>query len=168
MKKIFLAGKVGIGKSTIIKNILEVLSINHAGFVTLPVIETNTLKGFKIKDISSGEEQPIGFFDKNFMIHPVVEGFEELGTKSLENALKGEYVLVIMDELGFLENSAPRFKEMVLKILKCDKPVLGAIKIERNVFLNEVSKMAKIIEVTEKNRNELPEKIRRIINGWTL
>ncbi|MGC8757754.1 MAG: nucleoside-triphosphatase [Caldisericaceae bacterium] len=164
MKKIFLTGKIGIGKSTIIKNVFEGESFKPGGFVTLPVIEENVLRGFKIRDVATSEEAMIGYFDDNFLIHPVAEGFETVGVKSLENVLSNDARIVIMDELGFLENEAFNFKERVFDVMKSKKAVIGCIKLERNAFLDKVADMATVIEVNTDNRDFLPEEIRRMIN----
>jgi nucleoside-triphosphatase len=166
MEKIFLTGKIGIGKSTVIKKVLDLLSLNYGGFMTLPIIDGSALKGFKIRDIKTSLEEEVGIFDENFIIHPQIDGFEQIGVKSLESALESDE-LIIMDELGFLEKNASKFKETVFKVLKSNKLVLGVIKFERNDFLNELARLVEIVEVTEANRNELPDKIRRMLD-WTL
>jgi nucleoside-triphosphatase len=164
MKKIFLTGKIGIGKSTICDKVLENFSMSIGGFKTLPVIKAEKLTGFKIVDIETLEEEEIAYFDSNFLIRPIVGGFETLGVHVLKHAVKSRE-LVFMDELGFLEIDAKFFKKAVLEVVRSNKMVFGVMKNDRNPFLEEVSKYVKIYEVNENNRNELPHKIGRILNG---
>jgi len=167
MKNIFLTGKIGIGKSAVLNKVLDSLPLSVGGFITVPVIEENTLSGFKIRDIRTGSEAEVGYFDEDFMIHPVTEGFETVGVDSLDGAL--EYAdIIVMDELGFLENNAEGFKEKVFCALKSEKYVLGVIKRERNLFLNTVASMSEVIDVRLANRDFLAEKIRRMINEESL
>lgn len=164
MKKIFLRGKIGIGKSTICDKVLENLSMSIGGFKTLSVIKAEKLMGFKIVDIETLEEEEIAYFDSNFLIHPIVGGFETFGIHVLKQAVKSRE-LVFMDELGFLEIDAKFFKKTVLEIVRSDKMVFGVMKSDRNPFLDEVSKYVEIYEVNENNRDKLPYKIGRILNG---
>jgi nucleoside-triphosphatase len=160
MKKIFLTGKIGVGKSTVLNSTLRGLDLSYGGYRTLPIMEHNNLKGFKIVDIETGEEEKIAYFDRDFLIHSVIGGFENLGVKSLKAALERKE-LIVMDELGFLESVAESFKNTVFEALKSDKFVFGVIKIDRNPFLDEVAKYVEIIEVNMENREILPEKLRR-------
>jgi nucleoside-triphosphatase len=160
MKKTFLTGKIGVGKSTVVDKLLVTIDLSFGGFRTLPVIKEQRLKGFKIRDIETGKEESIAFFGNDFLIHPVIDGFESLGVKSLKDALENKE-LIVMDELGFLESEAESFKAKVLEVLKSDRSVLGVMKIDRNPFLDEVAKYVEIVEVTEKNRDNLSQELRR-------
>ena len=164
MKKIFLTGKIGVGKSTVVDRLLVIMNMSFGGFRTLPVIKEQQLKGFKIRDIETGEEESIAFFDNDFLIHPVIDGFENLGVKSLKGALENKE-LIVMDELGFLESEAESFKATVLEVLKSDRSVLGVMKIDRNPFLDEVAKYVEIVEVEVHNSGNLPQQLRRAFYG---
>jgi len=164
MKKIFLTGKNGVGKSTVIDKVLSTIKLNFGGFRTLWILDGQKLKGFKIRDIETGNEEEIAYFNDKFLIHPVIGGFENLGVKSLKNAFEHKE-LVVMDELGFLESEAESFKNIVFEVLKSEKMVIGVMKIDRNEFLDEVRKYVEIFEVNEENRDILPQELRRIFNG---
>jgi nucleoside-triphosphatase len=161
--KIALIGDIGIGKSTVLNRVLSSIDEIPYGFRTFPVIEGSALKGFKIVNLRTLEEAPIGNFDENFVIHPVTDGFETVGVKALEDALNFGKVIV-MDELGFLEKDALKFKEMVFKVLQSDKLVFYVVKSDLNAFLKDTLKFAnRIFEVNKANRDKLPEEIWRYI-----
>ena len=161
--KIAVSGVNGIGKSTALRKVLERIPQEPLGFVTQPIREGDTLKGFNIVDLFDGSSYPIAYFDSTFSVHPVVEGFESVGVSALAHALQNGNV-VLMDELGFLERDATNFKNMVLKVLKSDKLVFCVIKAELNDFLEEVvNRVDRVFTIDRENRDEIPDSIWRFI-----
>ncbi len=167
MKNLFLSGKRRVGKSTAIKRALEIAGIDYGGFFTYAVLEQGNIKGFNIRNILSQEEALIGYFDGNFSIHAVKEGFETVGVNAVRNAVESSCPLIVMDELGFLEEEALAFQEEVLKALRGSKLVFGAIKEERNSFLEKIAELSCVIEIDEVNRNSLPEELGRLLWEYT-
>jgi len=166
-RNIFLTGRIGAGKSTLLGIVIDSLGLTYGGFKTLPVISKDKkLSGFEIVDIVTYKRAKIGIFDENYLIHPLKSGFETVGVEAIKNALI-EKEAVIMDELGFLESDALNFQKEVFKALESDKLVLGAIKLERNNFLNRVAELSHIIEVTEETRENIPDLLRRLIWDYT-
>jgi nucleoside-triphosphatase len=161
--KIGVTGEKGIGKSTALRKVLEKFSQKPLGFVTKPIKERDAFRGFEIVDLFDGASHPIAYFDEKNSIHPILEGFETVGVSALSHALKyGDVIL--MDELGFLENDAMNFKNMVFKVLESDKLVFCVIKAERNDFLETVSnKMDRIFTIDRENRDKIPDSIWRFI-----
>ena len=154
--KIFLTGDRGIGKSTIIENLLSKLPPkNYGGFFTRPNLENGALKGFEIIDLISGEKAGIAFFAPTGEIIPLKEGFLGVGINSLKNAEKRE--LPVMDELGFLELCAPDFQKAVFQALLNAPKALGVLRNEPNPFLEQVKAMpgVKIITVNRENREQI-------------
>ena len=161
--KIGVTGRKGIGKSTALRKVLAQIPQKLVGFITRPIEGENTLKGFEIVDLFDGASHPIAYFDEENSIHPVLEGFETVGVAALLHALKYGGV-ILMDELGFLENDATNFKNMVFKVLESDKLVFCVIKAERNDFLEAVSKKVdRIFAIDKENRDEIPDIIWRFI-----
>ena len=161
--KIGVTGRKGIGKSTALRKVLAQIPQKLVGFITRPIEEGNTLKGFEIVDLFDGASHPIAYFDEENSIHPVLEGFETVGVAALLHALKYGGV-ILMDELGFLENDATNFKNMVFKVLESDKLVFCVIKAEKNDFLEAVSKKVdRIFAIDKENRDEIPDIIWRFI-----
>jgi nucleoside-triphosphatase len=88
--------------------------------------------------------------------------FNNLGVRILRDARESS--LIVMDELGFMESEALAFREEVLRLLDGDAPVLGVLKSKHTPFLDQVRvhTAVKIIEVTEKNRDEIPQMLTEI------
>ncbi|MFU2158325.1 nucleoside-triphosphatase [Caldisericum sp. AR60] len=161
--KIALTGTIGIGKTTVLNKVLSHLNEQPFGFRTVPIIKESALKGFEIVNLRTLEKGTIGYFDENFVIRPIIDSFETVGVKALHDALQYGKAIV-MDELGFLEKEALRFKEMVFKVLESDKLVFYVVKSELNEFLeNTLKKADSIFEVNKENRDTLPEEIWRYV-----
>lgn len=153
-RKIFLEGDIKVGKSFVVKEIINNLNPKYGGFKTVPIFNENKKIGYKIVDLMTNEEELVALynFDGNLIIN--TKGFDNLGVKSLDNALKNSN-LIVMDEIGFLEENSNLFKEKILEVLKSDKDVIAVIKEKKNNFLNEIIKFGKIYKVTNENRDNL-------------
>ncbi|WP_027399060.1 nucleoside-triphosphatase [Anaerovorax odorimutans] len=164
---IFLSGIPGVGKSTIITSITEKLPIEINGFCTLAekfekcsssyVYMYNIIKGNKDSRVAVAYRYGDGRF-KGYK-----EAFDDFGSKTLSN-LEGSD-LIIMDELGFMENEAKIFQEKVISVLNGNIPVLGVIKPMNTEFLNRIRnhKKVKVFDVNVENRNNLKEEVSKYL-----
>ena len=158
---IFLTGHPGVGKSTIIKKTLAELNIVPSGFYTLAGKKDKN--GGSDVYIHEASNQDLLESTSNRVGHRVGDGvnyeafpqtFDTIGVKILQNAT---LPLIVMDELGFMENNALLFQKLVLKTLDGNIPVIGVIKPKDTAFLNQVKQhpKTKLIEITEANRDEM-------------
>lgn len=94
------------------------------------------------------------------------EAFDKDGVALLNDSIKSD--IIIMDELGFMESEALIFQDKVFELLDGNTPVLGAIKPDKNPFLNKVRnhKNVMVCEIT-KNTNEriVSEVTSKILNN---
>ncbi|MGQ9845309.1 MAG: nucleoside-triphosphatase [Caldisericia bacterium] len=165
MKNIFLEGEIKVGKTFVLNKILQRLNIKFGGFKTIPIYENNKKISFKLINLCTYEEDIVAIYnsDGNLIVNSNV--FDELGVKSLNDALKNSD-LIVMDELGFLEDNSNRFKEKVFEILSSEKKVLAVVKEKKTSFLNQVIKYGKVYKVNLKNRESIIEEIiKEIRNG---
>ena len=177
MSAIFVTGSVGIGKSTLLRRVIDAC------------IHAPKIYGFRTEKVSP--EGRTGVTGKVF-IYPAsgppirdnehcvadilslntfnshVEVFETLGVKLLSDIPHGG--IVLMDELGFLESKAPRFCEKVLETLSGDCLVLGAVKPTVIPFLDTIRKHPKVtlFEITEQNRDSSAEELIRVFRAGLL
>ncbi|WP_103065759.1 nucleoside-triphosphatase [Petrotoga sp. HWH.PT.55.6.1] len=168
-KNIFLTGSVGVGKSKIISKVIKQLSLNISGFSVAREGKKNNWNSFYLVQASSfnnnnqskkSEFNRFAFrsdYSKNWEIN--IRVFDKLGVQLLTNIDDAD--VVIMDELGRFELTAFKFQKKVIEVLNSDKPVLGVIKDESNVFLDDIRnrKDVQIFRVTLENREEVYKEV---------
>jgi len=173
-KNIFLTGSVGVGKSTIIRKVVDQLSLKVGGFSVDREGEKNNWNSFYLVKASAFNEGEQSRKSENnrFAIRKdgsskwiiSIDVFDKMGVQLLSNIDDAE--IVIMDELGRFELSAYQFQKKVEDVLNSGKAVLGVIKDESNLFLDKIRKRkdVQIFRVTLENREEVYGEVMGIIN----
>lgn len=164
MKNLLLTGKPGIGKTTLIKKILDECTLRAGGFYTQEILENGTRLGFEIITLSG---------QRGILAHVRMKGRHRVGkyrvdlaeidrvaVQSLIDALEQDEIIVI-DEIGKMELFSNKFKNAVLVALDSQKTVLGTISMAQTIFINKIrqSPEVEIFWVTEKNREAIFERI---------
>lgn len=164
--KILLTGKPGIGKTTIVKKIVEKFKDRAGGFYTEEIREKDRRVGFKIKNIN-GEEGILSHIDikSNYNVGKYgvdVKEIDRIGVNSISHAIQSNHIdFIIIDEIAKMELSSRNFSNSVLSALNGDKIVIGVLQ-EKNIpFLNSIRnrKDVEIICITHQNRHNIPEDI---------
>lgn len=138
--KLFISGHSGSGKSTAIYRILQELQEPFYGFWTkkyfknfdgaAPVYLHNCRK-----PLCFSKENQVGLcIDRGTECYPKV--FDTLGVAALKDIPEGS--LVLLDELGFMENQALQFQKQVLELLNGNYRVIAAMKDRSTPFLDSV------------------------------
>ena len=162
---IFLQGPRGIGKSTVIRKTIELLTerrnITIGGFYTWnggkddpniymrPARSGNSSGQFRVAAYSESKRSMVGD----------TKAFDTLGTGILLDSAGAD--LIIMDELGFLESGAGLFKKTVLETIAGGVQALGVLRLG-DVPWHEAIKndsRVSIYEVNEKTRDTLPQTV---------
>ena len=167
MKNILLTGRPGIGKTSIIKEVLESLNLDAGGFYTKEIREGGIRKGFEIialngrKGILAHVDCKSSYRVSRYGVN--IKDLEEIAAPTIESALRDKECIII-DEIGRMELYSPKFCSWVKKALDSEKKVLGTIQAGHNEFLDSIRERedTKIIEVTFENR----EKIRKEISDF--
>lgn len=164
---IFFTGERGVGKSTLLKRLLAGKQLNSGGFKTLPFSHRKIGRGFYLL---ASQESPLPAPEPNRIIalrshqgrieKRFTTVFETLGVSLLNDCLEKDIDLIIMDELGFLENEALKFQQAVHRCLNLAIPVWGVIKPMASPFLDSVRerKDVSVFTVTLDNRDQLYHK----------
>ena len=154
MNNIFLTGSPGIGKSTIIKKLIEQMDCSTGGFIENKIFENNKTV-FEIESLYDGSRGVIGKISNGMGYKTYPDIFETLGVQIMSDSLKDSDVIII-DELGFFESSCKNFIMSVVNALDSNKPVIGVLKKHDSDFLNSIKNRndTYIIEVTKENRKD--------------
>lgn len=156
----FLTGLPGIGKTTIIKKVIEKIERSTCGFFTTEIRVGENRVGFSVKTLF-GMEGVLAHkeFKSKYRMGSYgisVTGFEKIVSRELERCLRGHSIIII-DEIGKMELFSRRFQELVLICLDAPNPVLGTIMHGYHPFVEKVKKRedVKIFEVDKQNRNQM-------------
>ena len=162
--RLFLTGNPGVGKTTLICAIAERLEgITCAGFYTEETRQSGQRTGFRIVTLdgregtlaSLGRQKPtVG----KYSIH--VEEFDKL-VLPLLNPVTTPADLYVIDEIGKMELLSRQFRIRIIELLAQPTNLLATITKKGNGFVDQIKRRGdvEIIEVTRKNRDELPEEL---------
>jgi len=172
-KHIVLQAERGAGKTTLIQKLVKEMQCIVGGYLTRAVI--NKEKGYKEiyiypasfvdaddQDTIAKTKGKLCAITMNGVKEVYPEVFDLYGTELIRSASKKE--LIIMDEIGFLEEKAEQFQKAVLSAFDGNIPVLAAIK-AKNIttpFLESIRihKNVKLIELNETNRDQIFEQLK--------
>lgn len=172
MKHILICGEKGVGKSTLIRKLCMAANAPIYGYCTKMLSTADADGLFPIyihpawqaeAERAYGSANIIGRCDGRMHdVHTNV--FDNLGANYIAAAKPGGYI--IMDELGFMEKDAEKFKRAVFNALDGDIPVIAAVKARYDVdFLNRVRahEKAQLYNITPENRDALYAELLGII-----
>jgi nucleoside-triphosphatase len=171
-KNIFLTGAPSSGKTTVIKKVIEGLSVPANGFYT----EEERIEGRRVGFRMSTLDGKTGYLAHQDIESPFhirrygvsIENIENIAAPSIAPSEKN---IIILDEIGKMECFSEVFKKAAASALDSPNIVIGTITFGGSDFILEVKKRedVEITEVTSENRNELPriilEKVSVILSG---
>jgi len=165
IKNILITGPPGCGKTTLIMEVLKELNLNAGGFYTSEIKENGIRKGFKIISLDDKE---------GILAHENIKGpckvgkyrvnlkdLEEIGVKSILNALKKK--VIVIDEIGLMELFSEKFKKAVMSALDSENKVLGTIRLKPHPFTEEIKKR-RDTRIFYLKRENFPQIKKEIIN----
>ena len=169
--KIFLTGTPGVGKTTVLRRIVQELRgkrILVGGMITEEVRERGVRVGFRVTDVLTGTEgwlastkQAVGPRIGRYVVD--LGGLEGIGVRALTNALRDSNVrVIVLDEVGPMELFSKEFKATVRNTVSSAKSVIGTIHYRANdPLLHEIraARGIKTVIVTMENRASLPTQI---------
>jgi len=165
--KVFLTGRPGIGKTTVIQRFLALTRLEAGGFYTQEIrrgsgrfgFSLNLLNGQQYILASTAISGPwrVGKYGVD------VRTFEAVAVPEIEKAVASGR-LVVVDEIGKMELFSERFREAVERALDSPTPVVGTILSRPHPFGDAIRRRSnvKIIEVTVDNRDTLPRSLAEI------
>lgn len=162
-RHLFLTGDKQVGKSTLLRRLIEVRQLDCAGFETQAFFLNGERRGFTLH---GRVEMPPYQNDciccariEEKRAVPVLPVFEENGVLILKRSLASPAPFLLMDELGRLEREASGFIAQVEACLDADKRVLGVLQKCNSAHVARIAQRADVtvLTVTPENRQELLE-----------
>ena len=145
-RHLLLTGGRGTGKTTLLRALVPLLCPG-AQEITTAAYPADRVE---IRESVGGKMAVIGRFDPALppgenRMRPVADGFLLLGVPALHRMAAGESEWAVLDELGYLENSCPEFRQAVEALLdakrvlaivrKQDTPFLTALRARQDAFV---------------------------------
>lgn len=173
-KNFLVTGRPGIGKTTCLRRVAEILSSRHVvvgGMLTLEVREGGVRRGFEIVDLLSGRRGVLASVDitggprvGKYVVN--LRDLVEVGVAAVHAALEKASV-VIVDEIGPMELFSREFQDAVKRALDSPKPVAASIheRAGASPFGREVLSRSdvELHQLTLANREKAPVEIARKI-----
>ncbi|MCS7239672.1 MAG: NTPase [Candidatus Bipolaricaulota bacterium] len=169
--KIGITGYPGVGKTTLVKRVLEAVPLKGGGMITEEIRKCGYRVGFLVRDIATGQEGYLAHlhhcdgpeFGKYRLC---LRDLEEVGAAAIERAVE-EAELIVIDEVGPMELKSPRFISAVEKALASKKHLLITVHRASNHSLayrvrHEVDLL---IRLTKTNREEKIHEVIRLLSG---
>jgi len=155
-----ITGLPGVGKTTLLKRVVEKLNCPAFGFYTSEVRQAGNRVGFSLETLS-GEK---GILSHKNIKSPYrvgkygvdLKSFESLGVGELEKGLATDSLLVI-DEIGKMELFSVRFKKILLKAMEAPNPLLATILYKSHPLCDSLKGRAdtEVIRMSTGNREQL-------------
>ncbi|HOT90049.1 MAG TPA: nucleoside-triphosphatase [Anaerolineae bacterium] len=172
-KTLLLTGHPGIGKTTIIRNVVAQLGKKAGGFYTEEIVGPGGRKGFRLITLD-GRETTIAHVDLRDPKAPRVgrygvdlKALESVGVAALQRAMQ-EKKLVVVDEIGAMELYSHAFCETVMLAILGPTPVLGTIMSRPHPESDAFKTLAQVTlwEVNRTTRDDLPVKVLAWVNKY--
>ena len=159
-KNILITGLPGVGKTTLIKKLAEVLNdLNPIGFYTAEIREDTIRRGFELIGLDGRR----GLLSHSDIKSPYRVGKYKVDIKGFENFLDSipffnpSTPMVIIDEIGKMECLSDQFKKLISGLFDSEKQVIATIALKGSGFIEEVKRRQdiKLFELTQGNRDSL-------------
>jgi len=169
LMNILLTGRPGIGKTTLIKKLIDVTSLSKGGFYTEEIREGGKRVGFSLITLDGKKSTLASIKIKSpYRVGKYsvdVDGFEAIGVEAIRKAMPTKE-LIIIDEIGKMELFSKKFRDVVIQALNTGR-VIATIKKGRSSFIDKIKSRrdVRLLEVNLENRDTLllgPGKLTKI------
>lgn len=162
MRRIAITGSPGVGKSTVLRNVLKQLTCTYGGMVSADIRVKGERVGFEIRDIATGRQGILahreGRGPRLGKYHVNLEDLNNIGVSAIRNALGSR--LVVIDEIGPMELKSLEFIKAVGEALDSDKSMLVVLHQKSSHPIAErIRKEFEVYTVTQENRESIAAEI---------
>lgn len=173
--KIGITGLPGSGKTYALLRVIEMLQdgeMSIGGMIDEPIGDGRHKTGFTVRNLLTGETEVFASVDieSKIMVGKIgvdLSKLELVGVNAIREACE-KCDIIVIDEVGKMEVESQAFIDAVKDALDAEKPMIITLhKKSRNPLLQDIRRRddVRILEVTPTNRNILPYKIVRLMNG---
>lgn len=128
-KHLIITGSIGIGKTTLLNEILKELSSVSGIRTWLDIIDEETgMRDIVLSEIGENTVYRVASWNGERM-EIIEDFFETTGSLILEEQLKNNSEIFVMDEVGPLEGKSPKFMKLLSQIFET-KRVFAIMKKE--------------------------------------
>jgi nucleoside-triphosphatase len=168
-RTLLLTGRPGIGKTTVIKAVAELLGERAGGFYTEEIRGPGGRKGFRLVTLD-GQEAVMAHVKLRGRGRPRVSRYgvdvktiERVGVTAIRRAMQ-EGQVVVVDEIGKMELFCGPFKETILQAVSGPYTVVATVMAKPNLWVDALKTTISVTpwEVTAENRDRLAEQV----VGW--
>ncbi|HLF25134.1 MAG TPA: NTPase [Anaerolineae bacterium] len=157
---LFLSGRPGVGKTTVVKQIAAALGARAGGFYTQEIFGPGGRKGFQLITLD-GRQAALAHVEirarsKVGRYGVDVAAFERVGVAALRQAIERAAIIVV-DEIGKMELFSSQFKSALLKALDSGKPLIATVMSAPDPWVDALKRMPGVqtLEVTKQNRGAM-------------
>ncbi|MBM4338221.1 MAG: NTPase [Deltaproteobacteria bacterium] len=170
IKKVLLTGLPGVGKTTLIKRLVEALKEFHPiGFYTEEIREEGIRKGFEWLSFDGRG----GLLSHKKIKSPYRVGQYGVDVKGFDDFLDSipwtdpSTRLIIIDEIGKMECFSDKFKKILKEVLDSKKGFIATVAMKGSGLIAEVKERKDIdlFTITQSNRDSLLDKILNELMG---
>ena len=164
-KHLFLTGPKQIGKSTVLRKLLQDREEKIGGFrtVRIPLEDGASIHMVAPSEMEYTDENRI-FSRRKGVLHIDPADFDRIGCSLLADSHDCD--LILMDELGPNEADSEKFRQAVWNVLDGTVPVYGVLQIADSNFLDAVADRpdVQVIAISLENRDSMPDLLQQ--QGW--
>ncbi len=159
-----LSGAPGVGKTTIIKQAINIVTRKAGGFYTREIRYQGIRQGFEIVTLD-GPSAILSHIniDSPYQVSKYgvdIENLNNIGVFALRQAIQ-ECDIVVIDEIGKMELLSSAFREAVLEVLNSRKKLLGTIMLSPHPWADQIKKdpRVEVLQVSRANRQQISEEV---------
>ncbi len=162
--KIIITGRPGVGKTTLIESVISALPIPIGGMITKEICKCGHRVGFSVIDLTTHLEgvlahihQPDG--PKVGRYHVNLNDLVNIGIEAIDRA-REQGRLVVVDEIGPMEISSPKFIPAVQHVIEANLPfIISTHAYLNHPLIHSLRQQFCLYRVKTGNRDQLAKRI---------
>lgn len=168
---LLIAGRPGVGKTTLLKRLAALLGEQAGGFYTEEIREGRRRVGFRLVTLE-GQSAVLAHVDwpgppRVGRYGVDLRALEEVGVPALQRALAARR-LVIVDEIGKMELLSPAFRAALEAIIGAGRPLLATVMLAPDPWVEALKRRpeVRVILLTEANREAVLQEVIAWLKQW--